>query len=94
MSWATSFSAKHPWRDCEEVEILINQIQIRNIEKDAVFLVEFFLHRIGNLIETAAALLVTSVSKIASGHKANVRTCYSQALQKSFSRCRFNLVLI
>ena len=57
-------------------------------------MVEFFLHRIGNLIETAAALLMAGVSKIASGHEADVRKCYSQALQKSFSRCLFNLFLI
>ena len=24
ISWATSFSSKRPWRDCEEVEVLIN----------------------------------------------------------------------
>ena len=59
-----------------------------------VFLVEFFLHRIGNLIETVAALLVASVSKTLSGHEADVRTYYSQALQKSFSRCLLNLFLV
>ena len=57
-------------------------------------MVEFFLHRIGNLIETAAALLVDSVGKIASGHEADVRMCYSQALQKSFSKCLYNFFLI
>ena len=57
-------------------------------------MVEFFLHRIDNSIETAAALLVASVDKITSDHEADVITCYSQALQKSFSRCLFNLFLI
>ena len=52
------------------------------------------MHRIGNLMATAAALLVASVSKITSGHEADVRTYFSLALQKSFSRCLFNLFLI
>ena len=69
-------------------------IQIQNIKIVTVFLVEFFLHRIGNLIETAASLLVASVIKISGGHEADMRTRYSQALQKSFSRCLFNLFLI
>ena len=41
-----------------------------------IFLVEFSLHNIGGLIETVAALLVASVSKIISGHGADVRMCY------------------
>ena len=48
-----------------------------------------FLHRIGNLIETAAALLVASVGKIASDLEADVRMCYSQALQKKFFKVFF-----
>ena len=42
-----------------------------------IFLAQFLLHNIGYWIETVAALLVSSVSKITSGRGADVRTCYT-----------------
>ena len=39
-----------------------------------IFLVEFLLQNIGNLMETVAAVLVASVSKITSGREADVTT--------------------
>ena len=47
-------------------------IQIRNIQL-VYFLVEFLLHNISNLIETVAAILLASVSKITSVRGADVR---------------------
>ena len=50
------------------------QIGYSNREhSNSFFLVEFLPHNNGNLIETVAALLEASVSKIASGRGADVR---------------------
>ena len=41
-----------------------------------IFLVEFLLHNFGNLIETVAAFLMASVSKITIGCEVPVRKWY------------------
>ena len=57
-------------------EIANQQFRYSNPEHflSFIFLTNFLLHNIGNLIENRAALLAASVNKIASGRGADVRT--------------------
>ena len=78
ISWATILLVSATFVQLQYCDTPNQQAGDSNPENlNSFFLVEFLLHSVGNLIETAAALLAASLIQNKSGRGADMRKCYS-----------------